>query len=115
MSSLIKRSSPLGAGRSAQSIALPDGQFGKTTQKGWMKQPCGHTNISDAIVIESMGALFMLNRLMMEELNEDAYQTIDRSRLFKLCDSMDETETSIHYGSSGFPLQSIREAPHARI
>lgn len=80
-----------------------------------MKQPCGYTNISDAIVIESMGALFILNRLMMKELNEVAYQTIDRSRLFKLCDSMDETETSIHYGSSGFPIQSIREAPHARI
>lgn len=62
-----------------------------------------------------MGTLFILNRLMMEELNKDAYQTIDRSRLFKLCDSMDETETSIHYGSSSFPLQSIREAPHARI
>lgn len=49
-----------------------------------MKQPCGYTNISDAIVIESMGALFILNRLMMKELNEVAYQTIDRSRLFKL-------------------------------
>lgn len=47
-----------------------------------MKQPCGYTNISDAIVIESMGALFILNRLMMKELNEVAYQTIDRSRLF---------------------------------
>ena len=80
-----------------------------------MKQPCGYTNISDAIVIESMGALFILNRLMMKELNEVAYQTIDRSRLFKLCDSMDETDTSFHYGSSGVPLQSIREAPHARI
>lgn len=57
-----------------------------------MKQPCGYTNISDAIVIESMGALFILNRLMMKELNEVAYQTIDRSRLFKLCDSMDETK-----------------------
>lgn len=44
-----------------------------------MKQPCGYTNISDAIVIESMGALFILNRLMMKELNEVAYQTIDRS------------------------------------
>ena len=66
-------------------------------------------------VIQSIGALFILNRLMMKELNEDAYQTIDRSRLFKLSDSMDETETSIHYGNSGFPLQSIREAPHARI
>lgn len=62
-------------------------------------------------VIESMGALFILNRLMMEGLNEDAYQTIDRSRLFKLCDSIGETEMSIHYGNSSFPLQSIREAP----
>ena len=74
-----------------------------------------YENANQINVIESMGALFMLNRLMMEELNEDAYQTIDRSRLFKLCDSMDETGTSIHYGSSSFPLQSIREAPHARI
>ena len=96
MSSLIRSAAPLGAGRSARSIVLPDGQFSE-------------------IVIESLGALFILNRLMMKELNEVAYQTIDRSRLFKLCDSMDETETSIHYGSSGFPIQSIREAPHARI
>lgn len=66
-------------------------------------------------VIKSMGALFLLNRLMMKELDEDAYQTIDRSKLFKLCDSMDETETSIHYGSEGVPLQSIREGPHAQI
>ena len=66
-------------------------------------------------VIESMGALFLLNRLMMKKLNEDAYQTIDRSKLFKLCNSMDETETSIHYGSRGVPLQTIRRGPHARI
>lgn len=52
---------------------------------------------------------------MMKKLNEDAYQTIDRSKLFKLCDSMDETETSIHYGSRGVPLQTIRRGPHARI
>ena len=51
MSSLIKRASPPGAGRSARSIVLPDGQFGETTRKGWMKQPCGYTNISDAIRI----------------------------------------------------------------
>lgn len=66
-------------------------------------------------VIKSMGALFLLNRLMMKELDEDAYQTIDRSKLFKLCDSVDETATSIRYGNSGVPLQSIRKGPHAQI
>lgn len=49
MSSLIRSAAPLGAGRSARSIVLPDGQFGEITRKGWMKQPCGYTNISDAI------------------------------------------------------------------
>ena len=38
-------------GSRARSIVLPDGQFGETTRKGWMKQPCGYTNISDAIRI----------------------------------------------------------------
>ena len=66
-------------------------------------------------LIKSMGALFLLNRLMMQILNADAYQTIERSKLFKLCDSLDETESFICYGSEGVPLAITYEAPRARI
>lgn len=66
-------------------------------------------------VIKAMGALFLLNRFMMQGLDADAYQTIERSKLFKLCDSPDETVSFICYGSEGVPLAITHEAPRARI
>lgn len=57
-----------------------------------------------------MGALFLLNRFMMQGLDADAYQTIERSKLFKLCDSPDETVSFICYGSEGVPLAITHEA-----
>lgn len=66
-------------------------------------------------VIKAMGALFLLNRFMMQGLDADAYQTIERSKLFKLCDSPDETVSLICYGSEGVPLAITHEAPRARI
>lgn len=66
-------------------------------------------------IIKSMGALFLLNRLMMQNLNADAYQSIERSKVFKLCNSPDETVTFICYGSKGIPLQITHKAPRARI
>lgn len=61
-------------------------------------------------VIKAMGALFLLNRLMMQRLDADAYQAIERSKLFKLCNSPDETVTFICYGSKGVPLQITHKA-----
>lgn len=66
-------------------------------------------------VIKAIGALFLLNRLMMQRLDADAYQAIKRSKLFKLCNSPDETVTFICYGSKGVPLQITHKAPRARI
>lgn len=62
-----------------------------------------------------MGALFLLNRLMMRELDRDGNQESEHSRLFKICDAADETVTTMIYDSDGYPCQVISEAPSARI
>ena len=52
-------------------------------------------------LLHSLGALFLMNRMLMKCIDEDGYASAKRSSLFKLCGSIDEARTSLFYDSQG--------------
>lgn len=62
-------------------------------------------------VLRAMGALFLLNRLMMKRIDDDAYSSVAHSGLFKLCGSIDEARSSLFYDGQGRPCMHVEGSP----
>ena len=62
-------------------------------------------------LLHSLGALFLMNRLLMKSIDEDGYASAKRSSLFKLCGSIDEARTSLFYDSQGRACMCTEDPP----
>ena len=62
-------------------------------------------------LLHALGALFLMNRLLMKHINEDGYASAKRSELFKLCGSIDEARSFLYYDSHGRPCMHVEEPP----
>lgn len=62
-------------------------------------------------LLRSIGALFLMNRLLMKYIDKDGYSSVERSRLFKLCGSIDEARSLLFYNSQGRPCVHIEKSP----
>ena len=54
-------------------------------------------------VLYALGALYILHRLMMRRIDDDMYNYIDKSELFKVPDSYDELNARMFYDNQGHP------------
>lgn len=66
---------------------------------------------SQGNVLRAIGALFLMNRLLMKRIDEDGYASARRSLLFKLCGSIDEARSGLFYDSHGRPCMYIEQPP----
>lgn len=65
-------------------------------------------------LLKAIGALFLMNRLMMQRIDPDGYSALERSSLFKLCDSIDETRGYLCWDSQGLPTMQMRPGPKSK-
>lgn len=66
---------------------------------------------SQGNLLRAIGALFLMNRLMMLEIDKDGYSSIRHSSLFRLCGSIDEAKSTLFYSSDGHPCMRVEEPP----
>ena len=72
---------------------------------------CNFEKASQGNLLHALGALFLMNRLLMKHIDENGYASAKRSSLFKLCGSIDEARTSLFYDSQGLPSMCTEEPP----
>lgn len=64
-------------------------------------------------LLKAVGALFLMNRLLMKHIDENSYSSVARSELFKLCGSIDEARSTLFYDSRGRPCMHVEKPPEA--